>query len=142
MIEKENFKYLRILSTEKSKKMWSDRYNYYDIQFDEQYSEKLEKSFIVEVLLKAGFFKQETHQTFRNTDKFPWVDIALVETNNGSFSLSDKENQFVNLIAIVCSKGEHVDQQIYITAFKNIADKLNWKLYLEEDDDENQNIQL
>ena len=65
-----------------------------------------------------------------------------VETYDGNFSASDKENQFVTLIAIVCSKGKNVDQQIYIDAFKQIANNLKWKLYLEEDDEGNEDIEI
>lgn len=122
--------------------MWSDRYNYYNIQFDEHFSQKLDKSVVVACLLETKLFKQKNHQTFANTNKFPWVDIMLVETYDGNFASSDKENQFVTLVAIVCSKGPNIDQQIYIDAFKNIANTLNWKLYLEEDDDGNENIEI
>jgi hypothetical protein len=122
--------------------MWSDRYNYYNIQFDEHFSQKLDKSVVVECLLETNLFRRTNHQTFTNKDKFPWVDIVLVETYDGNFASSDKENQFVTLVAIVCSKGQNIDQQIYIDTFKQIANKLNWKLYLEEDDDGNENIEV
>jgi hypothetical protein len=55
---------------------------------------------------------------------------------------SDIENQFVNLVAIVSSKNPDLDQQIYIDTFKQIANKLNWKLYLETDDEGNENIEV
>ncbi len=122
--------------------MWSDRYNYFNIQCDERFSQKLDKSVVVNCLLETSFFRQTNHQSFTNSDKFPWVDIVLVETNDGSFASSDKENQFVTLIAIVCSKEQTINQQAYIDAFKKIANQLNWKLYLEEDDDGNENIEL
>ncbi|MCU0431089.1 MAG: hypothetical protein MUF42_14080 [Cytophagaceae bacterium] len=122
--------------------MWSDIYNYYNIQFDEKFSQKLSKATVVDYLLNTGMFKQTNHQTFTNSDKFPWVDIVLVETYDGNFAASDKENQFVTLVAIVCLKGQDIDQQVYIDTFKLIANRLNWKLYLEEDDDGNENIEL
>lgn len=122
--------------------MWSDRYNYYNIQCDEHFSQKLDKSVVVKHLLETKLFKQTNHQSFTNTDKFPWVDITLVETYDGNFISSNEENQFVTLVVIVCSKGQNIDQQIYIDAFKQIANKLNWNLYLEEDDDGNENIEL
>ena len=122
--------------------MWSAKYNYYNIQCDEQFSQKLDKSIIVNCLLETKFFQQTNQQSFTNTDKFPWAEISLVETYDGNFSSSEKENQFVTLLAIVCSKGQNIDQQIYIDALKQIANKLNWKLYLEEDDDGNENIEI
>ncbi len=122
--------------------MWSDKYNYYNIQCDGQFSQKLDKSIVVNCLLETNFFQQTNHQSFTNADKFPWVEIVLVETYDGNFASSEKENQFVTLLTIVCSKGQNIDQQKYIDAFKQIANKLNWKLYLEEDDDGNENIEL
>jgi hypothetical protein len=122
--------------------MWSDRYNYYNIHSDERFSQRLAKSTIVNCLLETNLFKQTSHQSFTNSDKFPWVDIVLVETYDGNYALSDKEIEFVTLLALVCLKGENINQQIYIEAFKEVANQLNWKLYLEEDDDGNQNIEL
>ena len=122
--------------------MWSDSYNYYNIQCDEYFSQKLDKSIVVNFLLETKLFQQTSHQKFTNTNKFPWVDIILVETYDGNFASSEIENQFVTLIAIVCSKGQNIDQKIYINAFKKIANQLNWKLYLEEDNDGNENIEL
>lgn len=122
--------------------MWSDRYNYYNIQSDEHFSQRLTKSAIVNCLLETNLFKQANHQSFTNSDKFPWANIVLIETYDGNYTLSDKEIEFVTLLAIVCLKGEDIDQQIYIEAFKKIANQLNWKLYLEEDEDGNQNIEL
>lgn len=128
--------------TAKNKIMRSDRYNYFNIQCDDNFSQKLDKSVVVHCLLETEFFKQINHQSFTNTDKFPWVEILLVETYDGNYSSSAHVNQFVTLVAIVCSKGQNIDQQIYIDTFKQIANKLNWKLYLEEDDDGNENIEL
>lgn len=122
--------------------MWSDRYNYYNIMFDEKFSQKLTKSTIIDFLLDTGMFKQINHQTFTNSSKFPWVEIVLVETNDGNFTASERENEFVTLVAIVCSKGQNINQHIYINAFKEIANKLNWRLFLEEDDDGNEYVEL
>lgn len=122
--------------------MWSDRYNYYNIQFDESFSQKLDKALVIDCLKETGQFKQTSHQSFTNTDRFPWVDVSLVETYDGNYSSSDNEIQYVTLIAIVCSKGPDIDQQVYVDAFRHIANKLNWQVYLEEDDDGNENIKL
>lgn len=122
--------------------MWSDRYNYYNIQFDQDFSQKLEKSVVIECILETKLFKQNKHQTFTNTDKFPWVEIMLYETYDGNFTSSHKENQYVTLVAIVCSKGQKENNPIYIETFRQIANKLNWKLYLEEDDEGNENIEI
>jgi len=97
--------------------MWSEIFNYYNIQYDEKFSQKLDKSVVVKCILETELFKQINHQSFTNSDKFPWVDILLVETYNGNFTSSEKENQFVTLIAIVCSKGENINQYTYIEVF-------------------------
>ncbi len=120
--------------------MWSNIYNYYNIQFDEKFSQKLSKAIVVNCVLETGLFNQINHQSFRNSNNFPWVDIILVETYDGNYAASDIENQFVNLVAIVSSKNPDLDQQIYIDTFKQIANKLNWKLYLETDGEGNENI--
>ena len=70
------------------------------------------------------------------------VDIILTETPNGNFSATENDNLYVNLIAIVCSKGLDVEPKIYIDTFIQIAETLNWKLYLEADDDGNENIEI
>ncbi len=115
--------------------MWSDRCNYYNIQFDQKFSQKLDKAIVVNSLLETNLFRQTSHQSFTNSVEFPWVDIALVETYDGNFETIDKESQFVTLISIVTSKKEGTNQQLYTDTFKQIANKLNWKLYLEEDDE-------
>jgi hypothetical protein len=122
--------------------MWSDNYIYYNIQSDEHFSQRLTKSVIINYLLETNLFKQTNYQSFTNSDKFHWVDIVLAETSDGNYALSDKEIEFVTLIAIVCLKGQNIDQQVYIEAFKKIAQQINWKLYLEEDDCGNENIEL
>lgn len=122
--------------------MWSDRYNYYNIQSDENFSQKINIETVIDILLESNYFKQKNHQLFENTENFPWSEIVLAETEDGNFNSSDKKNDFVNLIAIVCSKGQDIDQQIYLDAFLEIANNLNWKLFLEEDDEGNKNVEI
>jgi hypothetical protein len=122
--------------------MWSDKYNYYNIQSDNEYSKKVETERVLNIFLKTGLFIKENHQTLSNSENFPWVDIILVETKDGNFASSEKKIPFVNLIAIVCSKGQNIDQDIYLKTFSQVARELNWRVYLEEDDSENQNIEI
>ena len=122
--------------------MWSDRYTYYNIQNDEHFSQKLAKETVIKVFQETNCFKQKDHLCFTNVEGFPCVDIILVETKEGNFASSDKEDPFINLIAIVCSKEQHIDQQIYINTFLQIAEKLKWKLYLEDDNNGNENIEI
>ncbi|MBO9673144.1 MAG: hypothetical protein J7577_06855 [Sphingobacteriaceae bacterium] len=122
--------------------MWSDRYNYYSIKSDLQHQKKAATQSVMDMLLQTGNFVQKDHQTLSNTDHFPWASITLVEAKQGNFSSSKKQTDFINLIDIVCGKGKNIDQQLYIKAFLEIAEKLNWNLYLETDDEGNENIMI
>lgn len=122
--------------------MWSDRYNYYNIQSDESYTGKVQTEIVLQLFLKSGNFLLKDHQTLGNADHFPWVEIVLVETKDGSFATSEKKLPYTNLIAVVCTKSANTDQQVYLKSFLAIAEELNWKLYLEEDDEGNENIEI
>lgn len=122
--------------------MWSDRYNYYSIQSDLSFSQKIERKTVVDIILKMNCFKQKGNQHFSNAEDFPWLTLVLTETKNGNFALKEEAIPFVNLISIVCSKGKEIDQGIYIETFLKIAKALDWKLYLEEDDDENEYVEI
>lgn len=122
--------------------MWSDRYCYYNIQCDEQFSQRHKQKTVIDCLLETRLFRQTDNQSFANTHQFPWVDITLVETYDGNFASSDEEHQFVTQIVIVTSKGKDTEQQLYTDTFRQIAAKLQWKLYLEEDDDGNEMIEI
>jgi hypothetical protein len=120
--------------------MWSDRYNYYNIKSDQEHTQKLATKSVMDTLLQTGNFVQKNHRTLSNANHFPWVDITLVEAKDGSFVSSVKKIDFINLIAIVCAKGKNIDQQLYIKTFLKVSEKLNWRLYLEVDDEGNENI--
>lgn len=122
--------------------MWSNRFYYYNIQFDRNFSQRLEKAIVVNCLLETKLFRQTNHQSFTNTEIFPWVEILLVEAFDGNYHSSEQENEFVTLIAIVCSREENIDQEIYVNAFKQVAQNLNWKVFLEMDDDGNENVEI
>jgi hypothetical protein len=122
--------------------MWSDRYNYYNIQSDEAYTKNVATEIVLQLFLKTGDFLQKDHQTLGNADHFPWLEVVLAETKDGSFATSEKELPDVNLIAIVCANGPHIDQQVYLKTFLKIAGTLGWKLYLEEDDEGNEDVEI
>lgn len=122
--------------------MWSDRYNYYNIKSDQEHTQKLATKNVIDTLLQTGNFVKTNHQTLSNADHFPWVNITLVEAKDGNFVSSAKKTHFINLIAIVCAKGKNIDQQLYIKTFLKVAEKLNWRLYLEADDKGNENIEI
>ncbi|MBB4107651.1 hypothetical protein [Pedobacter zeae] len=94
----------------------------------------------MKILLQSGNFVQKDHQSLSNADHFPWVSITLVEAKRGGFSSSKRQTDFINLIDIVCSSGKNTDQQLYLKTFLAIAEKLQWNLYLEADDEGNENV--
>jgi len=122
--------------------MWSDRYNYYNIQSDPEHIQELAINSVMDALLQTGNFVQKNHQTLSNASHFSWVDITLAEAKDGSFVSTAKKVAYINLIAIVCAKGKNIDQQPYIKTFLKVAEKLNWRLYLEADDEGNENIEI
>jgi hypothetical protein len=121
--------------------MWSDRYNYYNIQYDLNFSGELSNEIIIKAIIDSGHFEQVDHQTFRNKMEFPWANISVHKTDSGNYSSSDIIEDNINLIAIVCGKNNGDDKLLKDT-FLKIAKKLNWKLYLEEDDNENENVEI
>lgn len=68
--------------------------------------------------------------------------MILVKTKDGNFAASANKIPYTNLVAIVCSKGQEHDDKMYVDTFLKIAKTLNWKLYLEEDDDGNEDIEV
>lgn len=122
--------------------MWSDRYNYYNLQSDRHYSGKLKTEEVIRVFLETGLFVQKNHQVLCNAAHFPWVEMILVKTKDGNFAASANKIPYTNLVAIVCSKGQERDDKMYVDTFLKIAKTLNWKLYLEEDDNGNEDTEV
>ena len=122
--------------------MWSDRYNYYQIKSDIAYSKNMHPVAAINLFLQTGHFVKTKNNELKNASHFPWINVALVNSKNGNFN--DKETDFltINLIAIVCAKGQEIDQGIYLSPLMQIARALNWKLYLEEDDEGNTEIEF
>lgn len=109
-------------------------YTYYSIQFDENFGQYLNKELIINYLSKIKSLKQITHQTFANSEDFAWLSMSLVETYDGNFSTSNIENQLVTLISVVCD-GD-IEQKIYTDFLLHIAQILNWRLFVENDEKE------
>ena len=118
--------------------MWSNQYLYYNIYSDDSFSEEKETTEIIKILLHTNCLKQVDHQTFSNTETFPWINIAFFKTTNGNYASSDRTFEKANLITIVCSKNDN--KEIYANLLLQIANELHWNLVLEEDDLGNENI--
>ncbi|SEW53187.1 hypothetical protein SAMN04488122_5367 [Chitinophaga arvensicola] len=123
--------------------MWSPFYWYYEIRGNETYSQRLLTNDVLEVLENTGKLQRRGNQQFCNIDDFPWIDIVVVNSDNGNYgSLEDLNSEWVNLIAIAGSKSNPGNEILYINLLTEIAQKINWELISEADDDGNENIVL
>ena len=122
--------------------MWSNRYNYYNIQSDLEFSQPVEYENVVRLLSDTNRFVQRNYRTFENCENFLWLNVTITMTEKGNFGTTEKESNHVNLISVVCLKGNDIEQSVYTAVLLNIAEKLNWKLFLEEDDFGNENIEI
>jgi hypothetical protein len=122
--------------------MWSGVYNYYSIQSDLEFTRKETSSFVAKILNQTEKLIQTNHQSFINKDSFPWVQIIIVMTKDGGYSSTENELPFVNLISIACRNENEIEQKIYFDTFLKVARELNWKLYLEHDDNGNDYIEI
>lgn len=113
-------------------------YCYYNIQSDKHFSKKIQRESLVAFLQTFAELQQQSHQIFKNKSDFQWLEMILVETNDGNYASSEILNEWVTLIAIVCS--ENANQNAYIEVFKKIADYLGWQVYQEDDGGENRLI--
>jgi hypothetical protein len=123
--------------------MWSHLYWYYEIRGNETYSQRLLTNDVLHVLDNTGKLQRIDNQRFSNIASFPWISVIAVNSHNGSYGRAEDFNsEWVNLIAIVASKSNPEDEPLYVNLLTEIAEKLNWELILEEDDDDNENIVL
>ena len=123
--------------------MWSHLYWYYEIRGNNTYSEKLLTSDVLNVLENTGKLRSTGNQQFCNIDPFPWISVTAVNSDNGNYgSAADFNSEWVNLIVIVGSKSNPENENLYVSMLTEIAEKINWELILEEDDDGNANIVL
>ena len=121
--------------------MWSNLYWYFNIRSDKSPGNSLPSSDIVNVLKKQQELKQTGPQSFTNDKDFPWIDISCVYSKNGNYShnLSDL-TETSDLIVVVTSKGNDSDDDKVIHLLTEIANKLDWELILEEDNDGNEDV--
>ena len=120
--------------------MWSNQYVYYNIQSDPDFSQKVRTEKVIRLLSETNYLIRKNGHSFENSETFPWVNITMALTKNGNFNDNNTSSEYVNLISIVCSR--RTIQSVYTDVFLSIARKLKWKLYLEEDDSGNENIEI
>jgi hypothetical protein len=122
--------------------MYSYRYIYYNIQSDGLFTQEVARETLVTLLLATDCFLQKGPQSFSNKPPFPWISLDLFKTEDGNYALQETPIPFVNLIAVVGLKSGDVDGRLYTDVLKALAGKLGWKLYLEEDEDGNENVEI
>lgn len=123
--------------------MWSHIYWYYEIRGDNTYSEKLLTNDVLAILKNTGQLRPTGNQQFCNIEAFPWISVIAVNSHNGNYGKSEDFNsEWVNLIAVTGSKSNPGNEVLYINMLTEIAEKINWELILEEDDNGNEDIVL
>ncbi len=119
--------------------MWSNKYFYFNIQKNSSEWEYLDTKKVQEIFLKINHLEQINECEFRNNAEFPFIDITLANAINGDFSTTLELPKEINLISVVCSKNDLYENQ-YRNLLLKIASELNWKLFLEEDEEGNEQI--
>lgn len=123
--------------------MWSHLYWYYEIRGNEIYSQRLLTNDVLDILENTGKLQRIGNQQFSNIESFPWISVIAVSSHNGNYCRdADFNSEWVNLIAIVGSKSSPENEILYVNMLTEIAEKINWELILEEDDNDNENIVL
>lgn len=98
---------------------------------------------VLNILDNTGKLQRTGNQQFSNIESYPWISIVAVNSDNGSYGRDEHFNsEWVNLIAVVGSKSNPENEILYVNMLTEIAEKINWELILEEDDDNNENVVL
>ena len=71
--------------------MWSNLYNYYNIQSDDLFSEKIEKAKVVDVLLRTSCFQKIDNQLFTNSNNFHWIRLSIHLTEDGNYASNNED---------------------------------------------------
>lgn len=123
--------------------MWSPLYWYYEIRGDNTYRQRLLTSDVINILNTMGELRQVDNQRFSNTAGFPWITVSVINSSNGNYGREEDFNsEWVTLIAVVGSKSAPQNEALYVKLLTEIAEKLNWELILEEDEDGNEDVVL
>ena len=121
--------------------MWSNLYWYFNIRSDRSLSGYLPSSVIVTLLKKQNEIKQTGPQSFTNNADFPWIEISCVDSKNGSYTHNYGDStEKSNLIVVAASRRNSNDYERYTRLLTGVANKLDWELTLEEDDNGNEDI--
>jgi len=119
--------------------MWSNLYCYYNL-YDYNFSTEYNYKIIVKTILENECFEQKSQNSFGNKNGYQWIDISIGYTKDGNYHIDNKKINKINILPITTLKKD--DQSIHIKHLLRIANKLNWKLFLEQDDLGNENIEI
>ncbi|WP_338812506.1 hypothetical protein V9L05_13965 [Bernardetia sp. Wsw4-3y2] len=122
--------------------MYSDRYNYYTIQSDLRFTQNIDTKKFIDIILETGFLKEKDHQTFINNEKIPFMSLFICKVEGGGFAPSRELPKNINLISIVCTKSKEINQKIYTDILLSISTKIGWKVFLEEDENGNEFVEI
>ena len=120
--------------------MWSEGYYYLNICRDSKLSENFSYTRVLTFLQSIPELQQLADFEFRNVDSFPFLQIlALKAKHLDSWNGDDTDNKEINLLTIVCAKGNTKDFERIKAILIKIASFLNWQLTDELADDGEEN---
>lgn len=113
--------------------MWSNQYCYFTIQKDQLLYEDLDIELVKNLLSQTGYLEQISEQEYKNRDGSPWLTVNILQAKDGNYSITSISPKKVNLISIIGSKYSDESMVEIKKMLLLIAQKLNWKLFTEED---------
>jgi hypothetical protein len=119
--------------------MWSNSYCYYNL-YDYNFSTEYDYEIIIQTILEHNCFEQKSQNLFGNKNEFPWISIGIGYTRDGNYIIDNIKVDKINILPVVTLK--KIDQSKYINYMLKISKKLNWKLFLEEDDEGNEDVEI
>ncbi|MCR6642591.1 MAG: hypothetical protein NVV82_27295 [Sporocytophaga sp.] len=123
--------------------MWSDRYYYLNIYYDEDLSRDFDTLSLVAFIKSLPELKEKEPLMFGNVSEFPFTDIQLLKAESLlHWSERDRNNERTNLITLICSKDTASNFESHLTLLIKIASFVKWKLVDERTDDDIDNYVL
>jgi hypothetical protein len=117
--------------------MWSDRYYYLNIFHDKELSLFCSTQTLKNHLSSFPELMKDGDFHFKESTLFPFASINLLYAKSyDSWSGDDTNDDYTNLIAIVCAKKNEEIFQTQLPVFIRIASFLGWTLVDERTDDE------
>ncbi|MBO9701866.1 MAG: hypothetical protein J7604_16785 [Sporocytophaga sp.] len=123
--------------------MWSDKYYYLNIYYDETLSRDFDTQTLVAFMKSLPELKEKEALMFGNAPDFPFTNILLLKAKGlNQWSDRDRNIEKTNLIAIVCTKDTVPNFEKHQSLFIKIATFMDWQLVDEHTDDDIENYVL